>query len=184
MSSMVIPSVVTDGAQRPLPQVPQMAGRPRSKAAIPGWFRGRPSLPMSACRERLRRIAMPRKISGPNAREATMSGARLKLRLGPRGRGHDGGGAGLRARPIPRESSRADAFDTIAVPRLEDLRAARAARRRRPPRSPPSARASATTAPRMPTANPIPTTCAPCSAITPARPMSSPIRATRRRLRR
>jgi hypothetical protein len=74
-------------------------------------------------------------------------------------------------------------FDTINVPRLEDLslRAPRVTPRPRLLRN--SAPPSATIALRTPTANPIRTMSRRCSAITPARPTWSPIPAMKPRYR-
>ena|SRR2546430_1165096 len=68
-----------------------------------------------------------------------------------------------------------DAFETRAVPRLEDRHCGSRASRCRP-HLPLSVRANAATGSRTPTANPIRTTCELCSATTIARPTWSHIR--------
>ena len=114
----------------------------------------------------------------------TMSSARLKYYgWGREGEAMTSQERELRARPLSREVRARE----LRHPRDAASRSARPARASRHAaciRSRAFARASLTIAPPTPMANPIPITCAPCSAATIARPMSWPIRVPRRRFRR
>ncbi len=146
-----------------------------------GYFRFRTFRPPSRTRLTAVIFSEPLLLShlGSAGRTGNVSSAAETLRLGPRGRGPHRRRRGLRA------GARASAFRhgarakrERAAPRGHHARKRRASRR--PPRSR-SAPAITTTAPRTPSANPIPISRAALRATTRARPTSSPIRATRRR---